>query len=61
MLIILYTKNGEESLFFCNFFKSVDKLSELAGRNAETQAKINLDLEKDLAYNVSCGKRNTRY
>ena len=31
-----YTKNGEDSLFFCDFFKSVDKLSELAGRNAET-------------------------
>ena len=43
MVALVYTKNGEDSLFFCKFFKSVDKLSGFAGRNAETQAQEQLD------------------
>ena len=43
MVALFYTKNGEDSLFFCKFFKSVDKLSGFAGRNAETQVQIALD------------------
>ena len=46
MVALFYTKNGEDSLFFCDFFKSVDKLSEIVGRNAETQVKFPLKLRK---------------
>lgn len=56
-MALFYTKNGEDSLFFLEIFKSVDKLSELAGRNAETQDKLFLTKRERMLYN----KRNNKW